>query len=252
MRRASPLVQALRLFAGAALVSAFAAAMLAAQLLTAFRARRFCAEVLGRRLGLSILALYDVELVLPAPERLPSGQVVYVANHTSIVDVFALIAAGLPRTRFFLKRAAWSFPPLGLAACLLGTFFTVPQKYPQRRTRIFQRAERALRSTGDSVLLSPEGTRVTSGEIGPFNKGAFHLATVLGVPIQPLYIELPRGMTKGKELDAASGVVRIHLLPQISTEGWRLEELLENKEKVRGRFLEFHAALRAAAPRQAA
>ena len=48
-----------------------------------------------------------------------------------------------------------------------------------------------LRRTGQSVFLSPEGTRVRTGEIGPFNKGAFHLAGDLGAPLLPLYIAVP-------------------------------------------------------------
>ena len=39
---------------------------------------------------------------------------------------------------------------------------------------------------------SPEGARITTGEIGHFNKGAFHLATSLRAPIVPLYLEIPR------------------------------------------------------------
>ena len=57
--------------------------------------------------------------------------------------------------------------------------------------RCFQAAERVLRRTGDSVYLSPEGTRITGGTIGHFNKGTFHLATDLRVPIVPLFIDIP-------------------------------------------------------------
>jgi putative phosphoserine phosphatase / 1-acylglycerol-3-phosphate O-acyltransferase len=239
-----PVVFAAKAAAGAVLVTLFAAAMLIAQVSSLFHARRFCAEFLGRALGRSLLALFGIRVQAPPPSALPPGQVVYTVNHSSAVDMFVLTALGLPNARFFIKRGAWKFPQLGLVAWLMGAFFTVPQRFPQRRTRIFQRADRVLRRTGESVLLSPEGTRVTTGEVGAFNKGAFHLATSLGAPIQPLFIEIPPGMTNGKRYDAQPGLVRVHLIPMIRTEQWRLEDVVANKEQVRTRYVEFLARLR--------
>ena len=74
----------------------------------------------------------------------------------------------------------------------MGTFFTVPQSDPAERARIFARADRVLRRTGESVYLSPEGERVTTGTVGHFNKGAFHLATDLHAPIVPMFISFLR------------------------------------------------------------
>lgn len=214
--------------------------MAGTQVLTLFHGRRFCAEVVGATLCRAVLWLFGIRVELPDPKTLPAGQVVYTANHTSSLDLFALVAMGLPNTRYFMKRGAWVIPPFAFAAWLMGTFFTVPQTRPEKRTRIFQRADRVLRRTGESVFLSPEGTRVTTGEIGPFNKGAFHLATSLGAPIQPLFIEIPPAINPGKSYVARAGTVRIHALPLVTTAGWRLDELLQNKERVRAAYVEFH------------
>ncbi len=62
-----------------------------------------------------------------------------------------------------------------------------------------------LRRTGESVYLSPEGKRITDGTIGHFNKGAFHLATNLQVPILPFYIDIP------PEIDPQMGRLREEL-----------------------------------------
>ena len=74
-----------------------------------------------------------------------------------------------------------------------------------------------LRRTRESVYLSPEGGRITTGEIGHFNKGAFHLATSLGAPIVPLYFEIPRDMDPGRGYNARPGTVTVHVLPTIDT-----------------------------------
>ena len=92
---------------------------------------------------------------------------------------------------------------------MMGTFFTVPQDRPAERTRIFKRAERILRRTGESVYLSPEGARITTGEIGHFNKGAFHLATNLRVPIVPFFIAIPPDVDPGRGIAARPGVIDV-------------------------------------------
>jgi hypothetical protein len=42
------------------------------------------------------------------------------------------------------------------------------------------------------------------------------------------------------------GTVHVHVLPAISTDGWRIEDVLENAEKVRGVYVTFQDALRPA------
>ncbi len=88
----------------------------------------------------------------------------------------------------------------------------MPQEYPEKRVAIFKRADRILRETGDSVYLSPEGMRVTTGEIGHFNKGSFHLATSLHAQIVPIYFAIPREINPGMGYDAKPGTDR-RLLP---------------------------------------
>jgi 1-acyl-sn-glycerol-3-phosphate acyltransferase len=206
-------------------------------------ARRLNAEVLARQLARTVLALWGLRLVAHDRHRVMGTQTIYVSNHSSTIDLFVLIALGLPNTRYFLKgRLRWAFP-LGLIAMLIGTFFTHPQTQPQARVRDFQRAEAVLRRTGCSVYLSPEGTRITTGRIGPFNKGAFHLATNLGAPIVPLYIRIPKDANPGKGLDAGRGTVEIFVQPPIDTEAWRLPELDANRRTLRQVFVELHDRL---------
>src|SRR5437588_187087 len=75
--------------------------------------------------------------------------------------------------------------PFAVIAYLAGTFWTPQQRYPQRRTRLFQYAASVLRRTGESVFLTPEGQACWV-----FNKGAFHLATSLEVPLAPILIAI--------------------------------------------------------------
>jgi putative phosphoserine phosphatase/1-acylglycerol-3-phosphate O-acyltransferase len=191
--------------------------------------------------------LYGIRLVVVPHGRFPRRQTIYVSNHSSTLDVFVLVALGLPRSRFFLSGfLRRKYVPLGVIAWTLGTFFTVPQDRPDERRRIFANAERELRRTGESVYLSPEGQRITTGHIGHFNKGAFHLATALHVPIVPLYFEIPHAVDPGRGFDAKPGTVTVHVLPPIDTRHWVLEDLERNTEAVRAIVVAHHAARREA------
>lgn len=219
--------------------------MLTVAVPTLFMARRLYAEGIGRWLGWLVLRFwgvsYRVHGTLPDPKR----QVVYVSNHTSTLDIFVLIALGLPRTRFFLSGFLRKLPPIGIIGYLIRIFWTVPQEFPERRREIFMRAARVLGACGDSVYLSPEGMRVTTGEIGHFNKGSFHLATSLGAPIVPMYLAIPSETNPGMGYDAKPGEIDVWIMPPIETAGWRVEDVERNRDRVRGLYLRMHDAVRA-------
>jgi putative phosphoserine phosphatase/1-acylglycerol-3-phosphate O-acyltransferase len=183
--------------------------------------------------------MYGITVRVHRPGLWPTGPVVYVSNHTSTVDLLVLVALGLPNTRFFLSGFLRRIVPLGVISWLMGTFFTVPQSRPAERSQIFQNAESTLRRTGESVYLSPEGGRITTGEIGHFNKGAFHLATNLRAPIVPMFIRIPATVDPRKGFDARPGVIDVYVMPSVDTTGWTLAELIENKEAVRNIFVRF-------------
>ena len=103
-----------------------------------------------------------------------------------------------------------------------------------------------MRRTGESVYLSPEGGRITTGDIGHFNKGAFHLATVLRAPIVPMYFHIPTDVDPGLGYRAGRGTVDVHVLPPIHTTDWKEADVVENKEKVRELFVRTHQELRCA------
>lgn len=228
------------LFSGCALL------MLVVAVVTLFRCRRLYSERIATPCGRLALRLWGLRLRVHAHAPLPRRQTVFVSNHTSTIDLFVLIALGLPNARFFLSGFLRKFLPLGLIGNLIGVFWTVDQKYPQQRVQIFQRVAAVLARTGESVYLSPEGARITTGQIGHFNKGAFHLATALRAPIQPLFIRIPRAIDPGKGLHARPGTVDVYFGPPIDTDNWRVEDVPANRDRVRDVYVRWHHELVAA------
>jgi 1-acyl-sn-glycerol-3-phosphate acyltransferase len=219
--------------------------MLAVAIPTLFMARRFYSEVMARWLGEMVLRIWGVHYRVHGAAQRPEVQTIYVSNHTSTLDVFLLIALGLPRTRFFLSGFLKKFLPIGIVGGLIRIFWTVAQEFPEKRREIFKRADRILRETGDSVYLSPEGMRVTTGEIGHFNKGSFHLATSLHAQIVPIFFSIPREINPGMGYAAKPGTIDLYFLPPIDTSAWRLPDLERNRDRVRDLFVRVNDAMRA-------
>ena len=226
------------------IISATAVVMLGVSVLSGFRARRFNSEVIARACASILLWILRVKLKVHQEQPFPQSQTVYISNHTSSLDVIVIIALGLPRARYFMKRYVRKYIPVGLVAYLVGTFFTVPQEFPEKRKSIFKRAASVLLRTGDSVFLTPEGKITLTGEVGPFNKGAFHLATTLGAPIVPLYIQIPPEVDPGDGFEVpAKGTVNVFVSDPISTTDWTLEELERNRDRVHEFYIRLHERL---------
>jgi 1-acyl-sn-glycerol-3-phosphate acyltransferase len=234
----------IRLAATFAFLTLGAFVMLVVAVPTLFLARRFYSEVMARWLGAAALRIWGVRYRVYGAPQPADLQTIYVSNHTSTLDLFVLIALGLPRTRFFLSGFLKKLPPVGIVGTLIRIFWTVPQEYPEKRVEIFRRADRILRDTGDSVYLSPEGMRITSGEIGHFNKGSFHLATTLHAQIAPIYFAIPREINPGMGYDARPGLIDVYFLPPIDTACWVLADLARNRDAVRDLFVRVHDSMR--------
>ena len=209
-------------------------------LVTLFRARRIYSEYIAKWLAQIVLRQWGIRCVVHRDYPLPEKQFVYVSNHTGTLDVFTVIAMGLPNCRYFLRGFIRAYLPIWVMGVLMGTFFTVHQKYPEKRRKIFHDAARTLEKTGESVFLTPEGERVTTGEIGHFNKGAFHLATQLKAPIVPFYLATPKETDPGRSFNVNPGTVHIYFKDIINTNEWLVEDVVVNAERVRNKFLIYH------------
>ena len=64
-------------------------------------------------------------------------------------------------------------------------------------------------------------------------------STSLKAPIVPFYIQIPAHINPGCGIDAEPGTVHIYFEDPIQTADWKLEDLVENKEKVRNLFLAY-------------
>jgi 1-acyl-sn-glycerol-3-phosphate acyltransferase len=110
---------------------------------------------------------------------------VVVANHPGLFDVLFLIR-DVPGLTVLVKTSLARKLPLGPVLRDLD-YVLVPD---HERVGPLDTAEEALEKIrkGRKVLLFPEGTRSPKGSLRPFRPGAFKIARMTGVPVQPVLI----------------------------------------------------------------
>jgi 1-acyl-sn-glycerol-3-phosphate acyltransferase len=170
----------------------------------------------------SILRAAGVRVVLHNAERMEHGEPrIYVSNHVSWFDVFAL-AGVLPHYKIVGKAELFRIPFFGRAARTAGM---IPIVRENRKSAV-QSLEVAASHVrgGVSVVLYPEGTRGTTYALRPFKKGPFILAAAAQAPVVPtiLYGTMhvqPRGSYRIR-----SGTVHVHFLEPMATSGMTYDD----------------------------
>jgi putative phosphoserine phosphatase/1-acylglycerol-3-phosphate O-acyltransferase len=120
---------------------------------------------------------------------------IFVFNHQSLLD--AMVLAHLLREDVvaLCKREMADNPIVGPLLRQADTIFV--DRGDKDQSEVLQRA-RGVLASGRSLVIAPEGTRSTLGDVQPFKHGAFFLARKAGVPIVPIILHnvkdaLPKG-----------------------------------------------------------
>jgi 1-acyl-sn-glycerol-3-phosphate acyltransferase len=200
-----------------------------------------------------ILRISGVKLVLHNPERMSAtaGQV-YIANHVSWFDVFAL-AAVVPRYTWIAKSELRRIPLFGLAAQAAGIVFIDRDNRKSAFESYKVAAEEVKR--GRSVIICPEGTRGRDYHLRPFKKGPFVLAIASQAPVIPTLLYGTREVMPKGSFRIRGGAVHIHFLEPVPSEGLDYEDRTKLMEIVWGRMADemrrrygVHTAEHAVAP----
>lgn len=150
--------------------------------------------------------------------RLGAGRsCVFVANHTSIVDIWALLAALPTSFRFVAKQELRRVPVFGRAMESAGNIFL--DRGSLASSFVSYDAAVARIREGLSAMVFAEGTRSRDGRLLPFKKGPFVLAIRAGVPIVPLYIHGAFDRTPKGALSVRPGPVVVRIADPIETGG---------------------------------
>jgi putative phosphoserine phosphatase/1-acylglycerol-3-phosphate O-acyltransferase len=135
---------------------------------------------------------------------------VFIFNHQSMLD--AMVLAHLLRgdAVALVKKEMADNPFTGPLLRGADTIFVDRDEIDQMA--MLKRALKVLKS-GRSLVISPEGTRSTLGEIQPFKHGAFFLAKKAGVPVIPIVLHNVKDALPNGGLLIRATTVRVTVLP---------------------------------------
>ena len=187
-------------------------------------------------LARTLLWLTGSRFVVDGREHLQQSRpVVYVSNHSSLLDI--LIAAWLAPvgTVGVGKKEILGYP-------LVGWLFALSGCLAVDRTQLRNAARGLTRLAADahhddlSVLMWPEGTRSPDGRPRPFKRGFAHLAMLTGYDVVPVVVEGAHLAWPNKTLQLCPTTVRITVHPPISVDDWDEAQLGQHVSDVSSVF----------------
>jgi 1-acyl-sn-glycerol-3-phosphate acyltransferase/long-chain acyl-CoA synthetase len=151
-------------------------------------------------------------LTVEGRDHLPASPFILCSNHTSHIDSAVLMTASRrPFSAFALLGASDYFFDSRRVRFVVSRFMNVipidRQAQPKSLRRSLAMCDDFLQRTHGNLILYPEGTRSSSGEMEAFKKGAGLFAVELGVPVVPAYIEgAHKILAKGKNMPRLGAV----------------------------------------------
>lgn len=165
-----------------------------------------------------------IDLAVEGQEHVPATDETFVvmSNHQSHFDVPVLYQVFPGCMRMVAKSELYRIPVFG-RGLRAAEFIEIDRKNKERARQSIEHAKQRLKS-GIHVWIAPEGTRSSSGKLGPFKKGGFVLALDTGARILPITIDgtrfvLPphgRRVHRGKQ-------VRVQFHPPIDAASYGYE-----------------------------
>jgi len=202
------------------------------------RSRRQAVDLAFSLAGDLGLAAAGIDVQLQGEEHLYSQRpAVFVLNHqSSLLD--ALVVFKLLRGNFtgVAKKEAADIPVFG-QFFKLAQFAFVDRGNTAQAKRALAPAVERLRA-GVSLVIAPEGTRSYTPALGPFKKGAFHMAMQARVPIVPIVIRNAGELMSRDAKTLRPGTIQVLVHPPIPTADWTATDLDHRVRQVRQLFLD--------------
>ena len=164
------------------------------------------------RTGLHSVKLEGMELIDPHQSY------VFLANHQGYFDIFLLYGYLPNRFKWMMKEYLRKIPFVGTACARSEQIFVGDSR--SSIMHAVRQAEKTLQQ-GTSMTIFPEGTRTHDGKMNPFKRGAFMLASEIGLPIVPITINGSFETFSRNDYSVSQGALRMKIHPPISPEEYK-------------------------------
>ena len=191
-----------------------------------------------------ILKAAGTPVIAEGLERIPRNQpLIYASNHSSMFDIWALLATLPGSVRFVAKQELFKIPLLGRAMRAAG-HIAIDRAARKKAFEAYDEAARTIREGVSSIVVFPEGTRSRTGELLPFKNAPFGLAIASQVPIVPVYVHhtfeiLPKGAWRLR-----SRPIRLLVGKPIATAGLQPDDRERLRDEVRAAMVALQSQAR--------
>jgi putative phosphoserine phosphatase/1-acylglycerol-3-phosphate O-acyltransferase len=177
-----------------------------------------------------------IDLEIEGVENLARDRpAIFIFNHQSLLD--SVILAHLLRQDVvaLCKKEVAGLPVIGSLLKQVDTIF-VEREDGNQKELLKQTLE--VLEGGRSLVIAPEGTRSTLGEIQPFKHGAFYLAKKAGVPVIPIVLHNVKDALPKGGLFIRPTTIRVTILPAMHPEKMGgVRQACENMEQAYSKVL---------------
>ncbi len=202
------------------------------------KATNWIVKVFAPFLGKPVLYILGIEFEVIDLREDTSQPVIFIFNHSSTLDIPAVLSLALERIRVVIKWELQYIPFLFIIGRLTGQVFIKRSNRAHSITTL-QKALDRVQKHKLNLVIAPEGSRKHEGKIGPFKKGAFRMAIDLGYPIVPIYFDGNDNLSYEGSIMAKSGKIVATIHPPIDTSSWKIETLDNHIDDVRAMYLDW-------------
>ena len=181
----------------------------------------------GSRIKVTVEGLSNID---------PSKSYIYMSNHQSNFDIPVLLAHLKVQFRWLAKAELFRIPLFGIAMKRSG-YISIDRSDRRSAFASLKRAAEIIRN-GVSVIIFPEGTRSRDGNMRPFKKGGFVLATDSRVPIVPVIVHGTWPIMQKDRLRINPGDVVMEIGKPIETADYTRKTKEDLMEKVKDAICE--------------
>ncbi len=192
------------------------------------------------------LIVFNVEVVVEKNEFDHGSQgALYIFNHQSFYDIFAIHSVLRNTARFGAKIELFKIPILNIGMRASGAL-PIARDNRKEVFRVYAEAQKKFEQKW-SFILAPEGTRQPEPQIGRFKRGPFIFAINAQVPLVPIVISGSYEVMPKNSFAINAGkwkrTVRVSFLAPIATTGLAPEQASELAEQTRAKFVEEYERL---------
>nr|BCX00892.1 MAG: 1-acyl-sn-glycerol-3-phosphate acyltransferase [Bacteroidota bacterium] len=167
--------------------------------------------------GRIVLWSAGVRLRVQGTEAIGEGPFVFVANHTSALDIPVLMVAIPHPFAFIFKKELLRVPVFGFFL-RHSPHIMIDRSGRKETLQSLRLAAERIRQ-GLSAVVFPEGTRSPDGRLLPFKRGAFAIATEAGVPLVPTAIRGAHAVWPARSWSITPGLIEVRFGSPVPLQG---------------------------------